>query len=126
MMKRVSSLFCAYALGVLACSVKPPLEQLWGPILRSARILRTGDTNAYAGRTSLASGTAFATISTRVVNSDSIINATFQVTTTTVSGLAFALGVSSIVDGVSFAYGCLDGVGRAPGGTIMWEVGRTK
>ena len=111
---------------VLACPIFP-LELLRRPFLKGPMALETtAGENQFAGRTSLASGTAFATISTAIVNSDSLIQATFQVNTTTASGVAFAaMGVNSIVSGVSFTFGSVDGVGRAPGGVIMWEIRRT-
>ena len=114
-----------YAQAALACGVNP-IEAYRRPLYRGpASLVTAAGPQQFAGRTALASGTAFVTISTAVVNSDSIINATFQVSTTAGSGTNFATGVSSIVSGVSFAYGNLDGQGRAPGGTVMWEIRRT-
>ena len=114
-----------YLRRVLACCITP-IQLQQRELLKSPAMLPTATgPQQFAGLTALASGTAFATISTAVVNSDSLILATFQVNTTTVSGFAFATGVSSIVTGVSFAFGFLDGIGRAPGGTIMWELRRT-
>ena len=79
----------------------------------------------FAGLTALSSGTATVTVSTTQIKSDSIVNATFAVATTCGSGIGYNIGVSSIVHGVSFNMGYFDGQGRAPGGTIMWEIKRT-
>lgn len=110
----------------LACHMRGPMELLYGAHLKAAAILKTtAGADQFAGRTALDSGTAFATVSTGIVNSDSIINHNFQVTTTCGSGIGYLIGVSSIVSGVSFALGYIDGQGRAPGGTLMWEIRRT-
>jgi hypothetical protein len=110
---------------VLACLVLP-LEMLRRAFFKDAVLLNTtAGANQFAGRTTLASGDAFSTISTAVVNSDSIIQATMQVNTNCGSGIGYLTVVSSIVSGKSFAYGYADGQGRAPGGTIMWEIRRT-
>lgn len=120
------SLLAFYAEWILGCLVIP-IEVLHRPFQRGPMGLPTAaGANQFAGRTALASGTAFVTISTAMVNSDSLIQATFQVNTTTASGVAFAAyGVNSIVSGVSFTFGSVDGIGRAPGGTIMWEIRST-
>lgn len=121
----------AYAQGALALHAKqPPIELSFGPAQRAPSFLtrmaqNSGQAGQWCGRTSLASGTAFVTLSTAVINSDSIVHHGFAVNTTAVSGTNFAVGVSSIVSGVSFALGYVDGQGRGPGGTLMWEIRRT-
>lgn len=118
----------AFVSGVLALFGCPitPIELFQRALKVGPDMLRTlAGPGQFAGRTALASGTAFATVSTAVVNSDSIIHHGFNVTTTSTSGTNFALGVSSIVSGVSFAIGYVDGQGRGPGGTLMWEIRRT-
>lgn len=118
-------LLTAYVLGALAAWTTP-IENRQRSLLRSPDMLdvRTG-ANAFAGRTALSSGTAFVTISTQQVNSDSLVHATFYANATTTSGQAQPVVVSSIVSGVSFAVGNADGIGRAPGGTVMWEIRKT-
>lgn len=122
---KLNSLF-KYVQRVLACEVYP-LEREFRPHqVGPAMLVTAAGPGQFAGRTAIASGDVFKTISTQVVNSDSIIMATLQVNTTTASGSALAMyGVNSIVSGISFAFGAIDGVGRAIGGTIMWEIKRT-
>lgn len=79
----------------------------------------------FAGITALASGTATVTVSTTNIRSDSFLGVTFAVATTCGSGIGYNIAVSSIVHGVSFNVGYIDGQGRAPGGNIMWEIKRT-
>lgn len=126
LMTLLAAALAAYSRTVLACPVRGPIEDLFGPRQKGPTILKqpagAGAASAYFGRTALASGTAFATLSTMMVKSDSIINLAFSVATTAVSGFGHALGVSSVVHGVSAAVGYLDGQGRGPGGTIMWEI----
>ena len=115
-----------YAEKVLACQVTP-IELLRRALFTGPGMVRTtAGPNQFAGLTALASGTATATVSTTVVNSDSIILHAFQANSTSVaSGAAGVdLCVNSIVSGVSFAFANQDGIGRAPGGTIMWEIRR--
>lgn len=117
----------AYAERALGCPVYP-LEQIFRGWLRSPLgTLTASGPSQFAGRTTLNSGTAFATVSTRMVNSDSIIQFGFAVNSTgamNVNSGAY-LVVSSIVSGVSFALGYVDGAGRGPGGTFLWEIRRT-
>ena len=126
-MNNLMTLVAGYAGRALACWVQPPLESLFGGLLRAPlKLITAAGAKQFAGRTALNSGDAFSTISTGIVNSGDLIQATLLVNTTCGSGTAFMTAVSSIVDGVSFAYGYVDGQGRAPGGTIMWEIRRTR
>ena len=113
--------------GRLACWNQPPLENLFGGLLRAPlKLITTAGAKQFAGFSALNSGTAYVTISTAMVTSGNLINATLSVNTTVASGSGgCATAVSSIVDGVSFAYGYTDGTGRGPGGTVMWEIRRT-
>ena len=116
-----------YTERVLGCRVNP-IELLRRALFTGpGSVLSAAGANQFAGRTALASGTASATISTTIVNSDSIILHAFQVTSTSAASgsAAVDLCVNSIVSGVSFAFANQDGQGRAPGGTIMWEIRRT-
>ncbi len=116
----------AYVETLLGCRINP-LELLRRPFFHGpASVRTTAGPQQFAGRTALASGTASVTVSTAVVNSDSIIFHSFQANTTTAgSGTQFSTVVSSIVSGISFALGTADGQGRQPGGTFMWEIRRT-
>jgi len=115
-------LIAAFVLGLLACHINP-IELVRRGLLKDPLLLSVASrTNAFAGLTTLNSGTAFVTISTAAVASGQLIYAQLSVATTCGSGIGYQTGVSSIVDGVSFAYGYIDGQGRAPGGTVMWEI----
>lgn len=127
-MKELLKMAGMYVGFVLACWIRGPLERLEGPHQIGPTLLKTAaGPNQFAGRTALASGTAFATVSTQMVNSDSIIGFAFQVSSTGAmnvnSGAYFA--VSSLRSGISFALGYVDGAGRGPGGTFMWEIRRS-
>ncbi|MDZ4342347.1 MAG: hypothetical protein U1E51_07905, partial [Candidatus Binatia bacterium] len=112
-MKRLMALIAGYAGQALACHSQPPLESLFGGLLRAPlKLLSAAGSKQFAGRTALNSGDAYSTISTGIVNSGDLINATLLVNTTCGSGTGFMTAVSSIVDGVSFAYGYVDGQGR--------------
>lgn len=127
-MKNLFRLASLYAAVAQACWAQPPLNLLWGGLLKAPqRVPVTTGAKQFAGLTALGSGTAYVTMSTAMVTSGSLINATLMVNTTVASGSGgSATAVSSIVDGVSFAFGYTDGVGRGPGGTVMWEIRRTK
>lgn len=121
------ALFALYAEVTLGCQIYP-LELLRRASLRGPlSVLTTAGANQFAGRTALASGTASVTVSTAIVNSDSLIFSTFAVSSTSVAsgGVPVSIVVNSIVSGVSFAFANQDGIGRAPGGTILWEIRRT-
>lgn len=78
------------------------------------------------GRTSVASGDVSVTVSTALVNSDSIILATMQSDTRQNSGAAGPIEVSSIRSGISFDFAMADGVAaRDAATTVMWALIRT-
>jgi len=127
-MNKLISIAARYVERALACHIYP-LEALYRGLLKGPLGVFTGvplGSAQFAGLTDLSSGTASVTVSTRMVTSGMLINNTFSVRTLCGSGIGYATGVSSIVDGVSFALGYLDGQGRAPGGTFMWELRRTR
>lgn len=118
----------AYSQAALASGMTTPIERLARAFFAGAGMVSTatsGLATQFAGYTALASGTATVTVSTAQVNSDSLIQVTFSVATTCGSGIGYLIGVSSVVAGVSFAMGYIDGQGRAPGGTLMWEIRKT-
>lgn len=128
-MKYILKLAAALATFCEALLAAPitPIEYLSRAFLRAPLALRatSGMAGQFAGRTTLASGTATATVSTTNIKSDSLVSLGFQIATTCGSGIGYNIGISSLVHGVSFAVGYLDGQGRAPGGTVMWEIRRT-
>ena len=125
-MIKLIALATRYAEAALGCRITPIEALFRGTIRGPLAFLTTAGARQFAGLTALDSGTAFATVSTTLVHSGMLINHSFAVQTLCGSGIGYATGVSSIVDGVSFALGYLDGQGRAPGGTFMWELRRTR
>ena len=122
----MKNLILGYVARLLACPITPIENFFRGTVRGPLSFLTTAGAKQFAGLTDLASGTASVTVSTALVTSGMLINHSFSVQTLCGSGIGYATGVSSIVDGVSFALGYLDGQGRAPGGTFMWELRRTR
>lgn len=82
--------------------------------------------NQYAGRTTLASGSATVTVSTTVVNSDSIVWMGLAAPGTNVaSGQFKAIEVKSIDAGNAFVLGTADGVAMARDTVVMWTIVHT-
>ncbi len=95
------------------------------PVVLHKSATNSGQANQWAGRTTLNSGSAFNTVSTRMIKADSHISGQWIPNATVSSGQQWSTpAVMSIVAGVSFAVGNVDGVGRAPGGTFCWEIKR--
>lgn len=97
-----------------------PLETLFHPLLNGPILTKTASSvNQWAGRLSANSGDTTLTVSTQVVNSDSLIFATYQ--TSVASNATQALRVSTISPGNFFSVA----LNPAPVGTdftIMWFV----
>ena len=125
-MKYLLKLIALFSERFLAAPITP-IEYLSRAFLRAPLGVRatSGMAGQFAGRTTLLSGTAYATVSTTNIKSDSLVFMSFQVSTTAVDSIAPLLAVSSLRHGISFALGYVDGTGRGPGGTIMWEIRRT-
>ena len=102
-------------------------ELLFKPTLRGPMRTRTAPTepNAWAGRTTLNSGSATVTVSTTTIKSDSIIQYGVEANTRQDSGVGAAIEVMSIAEGVSFAFGTAGGETIARDTTIMWSLMRT-
>ena len=79
----------------------------------------------WAGRTVLGIGNATVTVSTSVVQSDSIIQYGVEANTLQSSGVGAPIEVMSIQDGVSFAFGFSGGESLTRDTTIMWSLMRT-
>lgn len=80
---------------------------------------------AYAGRTALASGSSSVTVSTAVVNSDSIILMGTQVGSAAAAHNSGSnIVVNSIVSGASFAFARATGTAVPWDETVMWEICR--
>ncbi len=98
-------------------------EQVWRGMLRGPLTTQAqSSVNQWAGRTAVASGIATATVSTRAVNSDSIILTAFQ--SSVASNVAQVIRVSSLATGSYFGLQ----VSPAPVGadfTITWIIFQT-
>ena len=100
-----------------------PIEQLFSPTFRGPGMIDTPSTNPFAGRTTLNSGSTSVTISTAVVNSDSLIFLTSQIgSMSAVTSYVSMLGVNSIVSGVSFAVARANNQAMAWDDTVMWMI----
>jgi hypothetical protein len=107
--------------------MQSPLEVLQSPSFKGPAIVDTRSTpDQWAGRTVLGSNAATVVVSTRSVNSDSIIGITKQFNAALpASGIAAGVCVRSINPGVSFIMGYDDGVARTDYAlTLMWEIKR--
>lgn len=104
-----------------------PLEMLFGPLLRGQPGTRTSEeTNAWAGRTSLGSGSSSVTVSTTLVKSDSLIFLTEAPgSVTTVAGSHGHVVVNSIVHGISFALARSTATATPWSATVGWMIWRT-
>lgn len=127
MLKRLINFMACFAELALACRTTP-LEMFWRGLQRGPFITRIqSGPGQFAGFAVLNSGNASVTVSTTMVRSGDLILHGFNVATTVASGSGgCATCVSSIVDGVSMAFGYTDGVARGPGGTFMFEIKRTR
>lgn len=96
------NLLALYASAFLACHAGPtPIEVFERPLIKSAPILRTNShASQYAGRTVLGSGQASVTVSTRAVNSDSLI---FPAVHAALVAAYQTMGRTSIASGLSTA-----------------------
>lgn len=116
-----------YVVFALACWMpQPPLEALFGGWLKGPfRTRATSAANQFAGRTTIASGTATVVISTSIVNSDSLIFLGLEGNANVASGTGKTLEVKTISSGGYFTLGTQDGIGFGGSRILMWEVRRT-
>lgn len=100
-------------------------EQFFRPHFRGPdRVdLTPARTDPYAGRTTISSGDVTATVSTALVNSDSIITygVELEVNSPSVNSGGF-VSVVSIASGVSFAFAWATGVAVGQDTVIMWRL----
>ncbi len=83
-------------------------------------------TDPYAGRTTLSSGSTTVTVSTALVNSDSIIGHSVEMDAAAVSVASGGfVAVSSIVSGVSFDFIWARGGAVAADAIVMWRLTHT-
>ena len=78
LVKAVLAALAEYAALAVVARITP-IELLQRPMIKSAPMIKTNsDAGQFAGRTTLSSGSATVTVSTRIVNSDSILHMTPQ------------------------------------------------
>lgn len=103
-----------------------PLEQLYGTHLKGPPTTQTTTPGNWAGKTTLNSGSTSVTVSTAVVNSDSLI---FLGTNPASIGAVVAsyggVVVNSIVSGVSFALAAAPAIARPFDDKVSWMIWRT-
>lgn len=104
-----------------------PKEVLQGPMLAGPMMARTSSlTNQFAGRTTLFAGSVSVTVSTAIINSDSVLM---------LSSIPGSVGLfvdsgghivaNSIVSGVSFSVARARGVASPVAETVCWQIIRT-
>lgn len=96
----VAGVLATFAQFSLACHAHTPTELLYRPLMRGPIMTRASSAaNQWAGRTTVASGSATQVVSTTNVNSDSIINLNVQVSIpaaySTLGRVAIASGTST-------------------------------
>lgn len=98
-------------------------ERLFHPHLRGPMLTNANsDDFQWAGRTTLGSGSSTVTVSTAVVNSDSIVLLGSQAATNQASGVSTPIEVKSINPGNHFILGTSDGDSLSRDTTVMWMV----
>ena len=102
-------------------------ELLFKPTLRGPMRTRTsGEQNPWAGRTTLSSGSATITVSTTLIQSNSIVRYGTQANSIGVAANSGGpIVAANVVDGVSFDFARATGVAVPWDETIMWEIVRT-
>jgi len=103
-----------------------PNEKLNKAFYTGPGFTRIGQANAWAGRTTLNSGSATVTVSTTMVSSDDIIRYGSSVSSVGVgANSGGAIVVNSIISATSFAFARATGTAVPWDEIIMWELVRT-
>ena len=107
------------------------LEQLYGPNLNgplnTKTISATNITNAWAGRTTLNSGSITVTVSTTHIQSDAIVLFGTEVNTIGLgANSGGAIVINSLSEGVSFDFARATGVAAPHDETTSWMIIRTR
>lgn len=103
-----------------------PKEMLFGPQFKGPMFVDTSKANSIAGKTTLASGSATAVVSTNQVNSDSLVFLGQVGYANLGSGdVRGPVEVKTIVSGVSFTLGVADGVAMARDTIVHWMILKT-
>lgn len=103
-------------------------EQLWRALLRGPMRTKTSEeTNPWAGRTTVQSGSAFVTVSTSNVRSGDLIFVSAEIGSANVAAASGgAIMVDSIVDNTSFALARQFGVAVAWDDIVVWQITKTR
>lgn len=115
----VAGLFSAYAQGALAAHVRGPIELMRGLQLRAPIFTKAlSASNQWAGRTTLASGSASVVISTAIVNSDSLIALNIQAAIPAAYGWQ---GRTAIASGLSTGTASTSAIYSGDAVALTWE-----
>jgi len=102
-------------------------EQLFRAVFRGPTAQQVDQTDGWAGRSTVDSGSASIVISTTVVQSDSFFRLAFSVGSAgAVASRQGPYVINSVVDGTSFAITTITGVAYAWDNVVMWEIVKTK
>lgn len=103
-----------------------PLELLRRPFLKGPAITQANSSpDQWAGRTTLSSGSATVTVSTRQVNSDSLIWHGAEGNANVASGTNRVTEVKTISSAAYFTLGTQDGQAIPRDTILMWEIRKT-
>jgi len=103
-----------------------PNEKLNKAFFAGGPFAKIGQTTNWAGRTTLSSGSSSVTVSTALVNSDSLILKCSEVASVGVgANSGGAILVNSIVSATSFAFARATGTAAPWDETVMWMLIRT-
>lgn len=99
-------------------------EQLWRGTLRGPLTTQIqSKVSQFAGRSTIASGSASVTVSTTAVKSDSIILYGIEADIRASSGVGVSVEITSVSDSNYFAFTYSDSQTLPPRGTtIMWQI----
>lgn len=101
-------------------------ERLFDPVLNGPLATRVGQSNAWSGRTVLASGSVGVAVTTTRINSDSVVIFGSQVASTGVAANSGgAVIVNSLVSATGFMFARATGVAVPWDETVMWTILRT-
>ena len=103
-----------------------PNEKLSKGFTAGTGFTKIGQANAWAGLTTLSSGSATVTVSTTMVRSDCIVRMGSSVASVGLgANSGGAIVVNSIVDSVSFAFVRATAIANPWDEVVMWELVRT-
>ncbi len=100
-----------------------PIELLFGPQLKGPLMTEASSSNdQWAGQTAINTAAATATMSTTIVNSDSVILFNIQLATAQASGTRIGMRIKTISSGNYFQVETDDGIKLVTNGVIHWFI----